>query len=68
MYKEIMSISDNIINSYMKIFKDNSKNLIEKKKFINDGLIFHLKNAICNSTHEKTTSYLNINKKSNISR
>jgi hypothetical protein len=26
-----MSISDNIINSITKIFKDNSKNLIEKK-------------------------------------
>jgi len=68
MYKEIISISDNINNSITKIFKDNSKKLIEKKTSINDGLIFHLKNAICNSTHEKTTSYLNINKQSNISR
>ena len=31
-------------------------------------LVFHLKNAIYNSTHEKTTSHLNINKQSNISR
>ena len=68
MYKEIISISNNIINSITGIFKNNSKNLIEKKTSINDGLTFHLKNAIFNSTHEKTTSYLNLNKKSNISR
>jgi hypothetical protein len=68
MYKEIISISNNIINSITSIFKNNSKNLIEKKTSINDGLTFHLKNAIFNSTHEKTTSYLNLNKKSNISR
>jgi hypothetical protein len=34
MYKEIMSIFDNIINFISKIFKDNFKNLIEKKNLL----------------------------------
>jgi hypothetical protein len=58
MYEEVLNISDNIYNSISNIFKVKSKNLIEKKTSINDGLTFHLQNAISNSTHEKTTSYL----------
>jgi len=68
MYNEIINISNNISNSIDNITKLNTKNLYEKKTSVNDGLVFHLKNAIFNSTHEKTTSYLNINKQSNISR
>ena len=62
MYDEICIISTNIKNSIYSIFKNN------KKISVNDGLNFHLQNAIANSTHEKTTTNLNINKKSNISR
>jgi len=68
MYNEIIDISNNISNSINNILKVNTINLYEKKTSISDGLVFHLKNAIYNSTHEKTTSYLNINKQSNISR
>ena len=68
LYNEIINISNNISNSINNILKVKTTNLYEKKTSINDGLVFHLKNAICNSTHEKTTSYLNINKESNISR
>ena len=63
-----MLISDNIIDSITKIFKDNSKKFNCEKTSINNSFIFHLKNAICNCTNEKTILYLNINKQSNISR
>ena len=68
MYKEIIKISDNIHNTINSIFKINNTNLYEKKTSVYDGFVFHLYNSILNSTHEKTTSYLNINKDFKVSR
>ena len=68
MYEEISIITTNITNSINNIVKNINKNIFEKKTTINDGLNFHLQNAIANNTHDKITSYLNVNKNSNISR
>ena len=68
MYDEVISISKNITTSINGIFNNNNKTIIEKKTTINDGLNFHLHNAILNCTHDESTSYLNLNKDSNISR
>jgi hypothetical protein len=68
MYKEIIKISDNIHNTINSIFKIKNTNLYEKKTSVYDGFVFHLYNSILNSTHEKTTSYLNINKDFKVSR
>jgi hypothetical protein len=69
MYNEVISISNIIFTSITSLFNTNNTNkIIEKKTSVNDGLNFHLHRAIFNSTHEKTTSYLNDNKQSNISR
>ena len=68
MYKEIIKISDNIHNTINSIFNFKNTNLYEKKTSVYDGFVFHLYNSILNSTHEKTTSYLNINKDFKVSR
>jgi hypothetical protein len=68
MYKEIINISNNIQNTINNLFKNNSANLYQKKTSINDGLVFNLHNSILNNTHEKTTSYLNLNKETRVSR
>ncbi len=69
MHDEVISISNNISTSIDTLYnKNNTNKIIEKKTSVNDGLNFHLLNAIFNSTHEKSTSCLNNNKQSNISR
>ena len=68
MYEEITIITTNITNSINNIIITINKNIFEKKTTINDGLIFHLQSAIANNTHDKITSYLNVNKNNNISR
>jgi len=68
MYNEIIDISDNIHNTINNIFKINNVNLYEKKTSVYDGFVFHLYNSILNSTHDKTTSYLNVNKGTKVSR
>ena len=62
MYEEISIITTNITNSINNIVKNINKDIFEKKTTINDGLNFHLQNAIANNTHDKITSYLNVNK------
>lgn len=68
MYEEITIITTNISNSINNIIKTINTNIFEKKTTINDGLNFHLQSAIANNTHDKITSYLNVNKNNNISR
>jgi len=68
MYEELTIITTNITNSINNIVININKNIFEKKTTINDGLNFHLQNAIANNTHDKITSYLNVNKNNNISR
>jgi len=67
-FKSFIKISDNIPNTINSIFKIKNTNLYEKKTSVYDGFVFHLYNSILNSTHEKTTSYLNINKDFKVSR
>ena len=68
MYEELTIITTNITNSINNIVININKNIFEKKTTINDGLNFHLQSAIANNTHDKITSYLNVNKNNNISR
>ena len=68
MHNEINLISENINNSIVNIYGKSEKKYIEKKTTIKDGLNFNLYNALLNSTHDNTTSYLNYKKQSNISR
>ncbi len=68
MYEEFSLITTNITNSINNIIITTNTNIFEKKTTINDGLNFHLQNAIANNTHDKITSYLNVNKNNNISR
>lgn len=68
MHNEINLISENINNSIVNIYGKSEKKYIEKKTTIKDGLNFNLYNALLNSTHDNTTSYLNYKKKSSISR
>ena len=60
MHDQIQFISNNITKSVNQIF--------ENKTSVIDGLTFYLYNSIANTTHDKSTSYLNFNKQSNISR
>ena len=68
MYEELTIITTNITNSINNIVININKNIFEKKTTINDGLNFHLQSAIGNNTHDKITSYLNVNKNNNILR
>jgi hypothetical protein len=58
MHDQIQFISNNITKSVNQIF--------ENKTSVIDGLTFYLYNSIANTTHDKSTSYLNFNKQKDL--